>query len=278
MATRKISTHPSKLNIITYSTAIALACFSGGVATFGMMKLVPGAEIVVGAMGLLFEAGKLTSFAMLHRKAIPRILRLALAGIGLILMTANIAGVSGFLSNAYERSSIRAQANGHIAQANAYASADLVERQLAAAESNLAAGRAALIRAKDDKRRIKAAQAVIASATAERDALIKQLAAAKSTKAQAEGDAINAGSEFAAIAFIAGATGASVDTVAHAAILTISAIPDVLAVLLLVAAGYAPPKPVRRTVRRRKAPRRPRPSAPAPMATAPKIADLKIAA
>ena len=254
----------AKLNTFAYCTAIALAGFSGGVATFGMMKLVPGAEIVVGAMGLLFEAGKLTSFAMLHRPMIPRIIRLALAGVGLILMAANVAGVSGFLSNAYERSSIRAQATGHIAQANAYASADLVERQLAAAESNLAAGRAALIRAKDDKGRIKAAQAVIASATAEREALIKQLGAARSTKAQAEGDAINAGSEFAAIAFIAGATGATVDTVAHAAILAISAIPDVLAVLLLIAAGYATPKPDRRIMRRRrKAPRRPRPSAPA---------------
>jgi hypothetical protein len=277
MATRKISTHPSKLNIVAYSTAIALACFSGSVATFGMMKLVPGAEIVVGTMGLLFEAGKLTSFAMLHSKAIPRILRFALAGVGLILMAANVAGVSGFLSNAYERSSIRDQANGHVAQANAYASADLIERQLAAAESNLSAGRGALIKARDDKGRIKAAQAVIASATTERDALIKQLAAAKSTKAQAEGEAINAGSEFAAIAFIAGATGASADTIAHAAILTISAIPDVLAVLLLIAAGYAAPKPVRRIVRRRKAPRRPRPSAPAPRALAPKIAGLKVA-
>jgi hypothetical protein len=60
--------------------------------------------------------------------------------------------------------------------------------------------------------------------------------------------------------FIAGATGASTDTVAHAAILTIAAVPDVLAVLLLVAAGYVTPKaPVvrRRMVRRRKLPRPP---------------------
>ncbi len=93
------------------------------------------------------------------------------------------------------------------------------------------------------------------TATAERDALVKQLAAARSTKAQAEGDAINAGSEFAAIQFIAGATGASLDEVAHAAILTISAIPDLLAVLLLLAAGYATRKAlgVPRPVRTRKA-------------------------
>ncbi len=66
-----------------------------------MMKLVPGAEVVVGAMGLLFEAGKLTSFAMLHRRSVPRLIRVALAGVGVTLMAANVAGVSGFLSNAY---------------------------------------------------------------------------------------------------------------------------------------------------------------------------------
>jgi hypothetical protein len=64
-------------NLLT--TAISLATFSGGVATFGMMKLVPGAEIVVGAMGLLFEAGKLISFAMLHNRNVPRLVRGALA-------------------------------------------------------------------------------------------------------------------------------------------------------------------------------------------------------
>ncbi len=250
------------LNALSYSTAIALAGFSGGVATFGMMKLVPDAEIVVGAMGLLFEAGKLTSFAMLHRRAVPQPLRLALAGVGLTLMAANVAGVSGFLSNAYERTHIQQNATGHVAQANAYAAADLTERQLAQAESNLAQARQALVRARDDKGRVKAAQAVISTATAERDGLVKQLAAARSTKAQAEGDAINAGSEFAAIAFISGATGASVDAVAHAAILTISAIPDVLAVLLLVAAGYSRPAATTpRKVRRVRKSRRVRPIA-----------------
>jgi hypothetical protein len=228
------------LNNISYTTAISLAAFSGGVATFGMMKLVPGAEIVVGAMGLLFEAGKLTSFAMLHRRSVPRLLRGALATVGLTLMTANVAGVSGFLSAQYERTHIQAQATSHTAESTAHASASLVERQLAAAESNLAAGRAALIKARDDRGRVKAANAVIASATAERDSLIKQMASAQATTAKVEGEAITSSSEFAAVQFIAGATGASADTVAHVAIMTIAAVPDVLAVLLLVAAGYAP--------------------------------------
>jgi hypothetical protein len=68
------------------------------------------------------------------------------------------------------------------------------------------------------------------------------------------------------VQFIAGATGASADTVAHAAILTIAAVSDVLAVLLLVAAGYLTPKaPVvrQRVVRRRKMPRPPSRPVPA---------------
>ena len=99
---RGLRESPMKINhnTISYTTAISLASFSGGVATFGMMKLVPGAEIVVGAMGLLFEAGKLTSFAMLNRRSVPRLLRGALATVGLTLMAANIAGVSGFLNRA----------------------------------------------------------------------------------------------------------------------------------------------------------------------------------
>jgi hypothetical protein len=187
-----------------------------------------------------------TSFAMLHRRTVPKILRLALAGVGVTLMAANVAGVSGFLSNAYEKQAIGAKATRHTSEATARASASLVERQLAQAESAVVQARQALVRARDDRGRVKAAQTVLASVTAERDALVKQFGAAQATQAQAEGNTISAGSEFAAIQFIAGATGASVEMVAHAAILTISAVPDVLAVLLLIAAGYATPKPARR--------------------------------
>jgi hypothetical protein len=160
------------LNTISYTTAISLAVFSGGVATFGMMKLVPGAEIVVGAMGLLFEAGKLTSFAMLHRRSVPRLLRGALATVGLTLMAANVAGVSGFLSHEYEKTHINAQATGHTAESTAHAEASLLERQLSQAEAAVAQARTALIRAKDDRGRVKAAQAVLTTTTADRDALV----------------------------------------------------------------------------------------------------------
>jgi hypothetical protein len=78
---------------------------------------------------------------------------------------------------------------------------------------------------------------------------VAKLSAANTTTAQIEGTAIASTSEFAAVQFIAGATGASTDIVAHAAILTISAVPDVLAVLLLLAASkpatpVEQPKPV----------------------------------
>jgi hypothetical protein len=226
---------------IAYATAIGLACFSGAVATYGLTKFAPGAELVVAAMGVLFEAGKLTSFAIIHRP-LPRLLKTALLTIGLCLMALNVAGVSGFLSAAYERQQISAKATAHTAESTAYASASLIERQLAAAESNLAQARQALVRARDDKGRIKAAQAIVTAATAERDALVAKLSAAQASSAKVEGDAIISSAEFAAVAFVAEATGASADVVAHALILAIASLPDVLAVLLLVAAGYAAPK------------------------------------
>ncbi|SRR5258708_435350 len=141
------------LNNISYTTAIALVAFSGSVSVFGMMKLVPGGEVVVCAMALLFECGKVVSFTLLHKK-MPTLLKLALLTVGLLLMVLNIAGVSGFLSNQYERTHIQANATSYVAQANAYASADLVERQLAQAEGNLSQARQALVRARDDKGRV----------------------------------------------------------------------------------------------------------------------------
>jgi len=245
----------STLTKISYTTAVALACFSGGVATYGLTKFAPGAELIVAAMGVLFEAGKLTSFALVHRP-LPRLLKGALLTVGVVLVTLNIVGVSGFLSNAYEHQQLGALATAHTAERTAHASAGLVERQLAAAESNLAQVRTMLIKARDDRGRQRAAQAVVTAATAERDALIKQLAAAGASTAKVEGDAISAGGEFAAIVFISGVTGAGSDSVARAVILVISSIPDLLAVLLLVAAGYSKPAaPARKPARRRVAPR-----------------------
>src|SRR5258708_5503571 len=158
----KTKTSPTK--IAAFTAAVGLACFSGSVATVGLAKFCPGAELVVVVMGGLFEVGKLSAFAMIHRQ-IPGALKAALLAVGLVLMGLNVMGVAGFLSAAYERTHVAAQAASHTAERTAHASASLVDRQLAQAEGNLSQARSALIKAKDDKGRQKAAQAVVTSAT-----------------------------------------------------------------------------------------------------------------
>src|SRR5258708_3244436 len=74
---RCLMTKTSPTNVIATTVAIGLASFSGAVATYGLTKFAPGAEYVIAAMGVLFEAGKLTSFAMLHNR-MPRALKGAL--------------------------------------------------------------------------------------------------------------------------------------------------------------------------------------------------------
>ncbi len=236
---------------IAYITAIALAVFSGGVSTYGLTKFAPGAELVIAAMGLLFEAGKLTAFAMLHHQ-MPRALKSALLVVGLVLMSLNVMGVSGFLSNAYEHEQTATRASTHTAEAEANADVALIERQLAAAEKALAEANDQLIKAKGNKGKIEAANNNIAAKKKERDALVEKMGAAMRSKAKTEGQTIAASGEFAAIAFVAG-LGIDQDKVAHIFILMIASLPDILAVLLLVAAGYtghkqevrAAPEPVR---------------------------------
>src|SRR5258708_5849713 len=246
----------SPLTKIAYGTAIGLAAFSGAVSCYGLTKFAPGAEWVVAIMAFGFEAGKLVSFSMIHRP-LPLPLKTTLVLVGLVLMGLNIAGVSGFMSNAYERSHIAAQATTHVAESTSRASASLVERQLAAAEQILAAARAALIKARDDKGRAKAAQAVVASATQERDVLVGKLSAAQASTARAEGSTIEAGSEFAAVRVAAAAPASDEGTAAHALLLGSSSLPDLLAVLRIAAAGCSEKKPAPVVRKRREVARRP---------------------
>jgi hypothetical protein len=153
-------------------------------------------------MGVLFEAGKLTSFALVHR-SVPLALKPALLFVGVVLMALNVAGVSGFLSSAYEARQIAAQAQGHVAQAGAQGEVEVIERQVAAAEKQVAAANEALIKAKDNRGRVKAANALLTQARAERDALPQKLTQARSVRVKAEGKQIEAGGEFAAVTFIA---------------------------------------------------------------------------
>jgi hypothetical protein len=225
------------LNVIAVATAVGLVTFSGAISAWGLMRFVPGAEFVIVVMAVLFEASKLVGFAMVHRPA-PRLLKGALLTVGLLLMTLNVAGVSGFLSNAYMQSRITARAIEHTSEATAHAEASLLERQLAQAEGAVAQARTALVRARDDKGRVKAAQAILTASTADRDVLVAKLSAAQTTTAKVEGSAISATGEFAAVVFMASMFNVDQDTVAKILIAVISALPDVLAALLILTVGY----------------------------------------
>jgi hypothetical protein len=231
--------HPTIINAVAYGTAVALACFSSAIATYGLSRFVPDAGLIVAAMGLLFECAKLTSFSLLHRP-LPRLLKITLAVAGLILMAANVAGVAGFLSSAYTARQLDADAkHAETATVTAAEVADL-RRQLDAADSQLAAARTGVLRAKADRDRIKAAQAAADRAQGERDRIADRLREATAAQAKGEASRIAAGAEYAAVVFIAAALGTNPDATARAVIAAIAALPDTLALLLLLAAGYAP--------------------------------------
>jgi hypothetical protein len=244
---------PKSNNKFLYTTAIALAGFSGAVATYGLTKFAPGAEFVVGTMGVLFEVGKLTSLSLMHRP-LPRSIKTGFIATSAVLMTLNVAGVSGMLSNAYSHRVIDRQASAHTTTADA----DLLQRQFSAAERQLSDANNALLRARDDKARQRAAKSAITAARSERDAITTKLAAAH----VAESDNMRASGEFAAIKFVADATGSDQDKVAHVMIATISAIPEALAFLLMLAASYVAPKAKRAPAKRKPATKRkaPRPA------------------
>ena len=126
------------LNTIAYGTAIGLAGFSGAVATYGLTKFCPGSEVAVGIMGALFEAAKLSSLSLIHRKTLPFPLKCGLAAVSFTLMTANVAGVSGMLSAAYSERQNEAAARhsqtSHVAESAVF---DL-RRQLDSADSSIA--------------------------------------------------------------------------------------------------------------------------------------------
>jgi hypothetical protein len=160
--------HTNTLTVICYAAAIGLAGFSGAVATYGLTKFAPGAVAVVAVMGALFEVGKLSAFSLMHRP-LPRVLKTALAAVGLVLVGLNVAGVSGFLSSAYEGRKISGEAQH--TQGATIAAADVADlrTQLVAIDTQLATARAAVVKARDNRDRAKAAQSVVDKAQVERD-------------------------------------------------------------------------------------------------------------
>jgi hypothetical protein len=211
------------------------------VSTYGLTHFAPGAEWVIACMGLLFEVGKLCSFAVMHRR-LPLLLKGGLLVVGVVLMGLNVVGVSGFLSNHFEREQLTARAASHTAEVEAKAQVAALERQLAAAETSVSKARDSMGKAKGDRDQIKAVIAVIASATTERDRLARDLAAAQLKQAKVEGNTIAANGEMAAIMVLAELTRTDVSTVAHRVFLAVASLPELLAVLLLLAAelGHRP--------------------------------------
>jgi hypothetical protein len=90
---------------------------------------------------------------------------------------------------------------------------------------------------------VKAAQAILTAATADRDVILAKLSAANTTTAKMEGDSISASGEFAAVVFLASMFSIDQDMVAHILIEVVAALPDILAALLIVTIGYTAPKP-----------------------------------
>jgi hypothetical protein len=190
----------------------------------------------------------------------PRTVKLGLGTIGAFLMVLNVIGVTGQLSSSYVHRQIDSNVASHNAQAIAAGDVADLEHQVAAIDATLAQATEAKIKARDDKDRRKAADAIVKQAKSDRDAIAAKLQTALAGKVKAEGESMSAAGEFAAVAFIASATGASMDRVANLVILVISTIPDLLAVLLLIAAGHkpvatpAPKKRARKSTPRRKPP------------------------
>jgi uncharacterized membrane protein len=180
-------------------------------------------------MDALFEAGKLTSFALLHRNKLPLTLKGALLTIGCLLVTLNVVGVSGQLSSSCVHRQIEGSVAAHNAQALAAGELEDLERQVAAADATMAKANEAKLKARDDRQRVRAGDAILKQAKADREALASKLTAARADKAKAEGEQMSAAGKFAAVTFVAAATGASTDRVANVVILIISAIPDLLA-------------------------------------------------
>jgi hypothetical protein len=221
---------------LTYIAAIALVAFSGAVSTSGLGHFAPGAEWVIYTMGVLFEVGKLIALGLVVRlswRYAP--LRIALLALSIVLMVLNVVGVSGFLSNNFERELTKADAVNHTATATAQADVDLLERQLAGAEKALSEANGQLVAAKGNKVRIEAANANIQAKTKTRDGLIERLGAAKRAMVQTESTKIESNGEVAAIMVLAEVMHVSVRDAATRVFVGIACIPELLAFFLMLA-------------------------------------------
>jgi hypothetical protein len=230
------------LNQTTRFVAITCAASSGAVACYGLAKTIPGSEPFIVGFGILLEAIKLTAIANLGRDDLGPLMKASLVPVIAVLMISNIAGVSGLLSSAYQQKMLDSQAHTHhTGKINDAAVADL-KAQIAAADTQIREANAMLLKAREDKDRAKAANAALKTATLTREALQARLSTAIKDQAQGEAEAITAGGEFGAVAFLAQTVGITPDLAARIVIVVLSSVPDVAACLLLLASTPSSPK------------------------------------
>jgi hypothetical protein len=246
------------LQTLALAVAVAMSAFAGGLATFGLANFVPGANGVVFVMGALFEVGQLVAFATLHRHwgTMSRGLKYGLGFLAVVVVVLDVVGVAGQLSQAYQGRVNDHQAAVVALSATIAAKLDAADAEVAALDRQIAAIDAAIvkagearIKARDDRDRVKAAKAIVTEAETKRVLLVTQrndvsgrVVVLKSEAGQAAGRAVAGTGEFAAVKFVAASLGWSEDAVTRALIFVISALPNLFALSLVMAAGHLSPK------------------------------------
>jgi hypothetical protein len=230
------------LNQTTRFVAIICAGSSGAVACYGLALTIPGSEGFIVGFGILLEAIKLTAIANLGRDDLPRWLKATLAPLVAVLMISNIAGVSGLLSSAYQQKQLDAQATAHHATKINDSAVASLKGQIAAADLQIKAANDAVLKAREDRDRQRAANAARQAAQATRDTLQARLTAAVGEQARGEASAITSQGEFGAISFLATTLAITPDSAARIVIVVMSSVPDIAACLLLLASSHSRPK------------------------------------
>jgi uncharacterized membrane protein YecN with MAPEG domain len=93
----------SWINTAAFLAAVAIACVSSSLSIFGLTAIFAAAFWPVAIMGATLEVGRLVTAAWLSRywHSTPRILKWALTAMVLVLMGITSMGVFGFLSKAH---------------------------------------------------------------------------------------------------------------------------------------------------------------------------------
>jgi hypothetical protein len=207
------------LKAIVITVAIAMSAFAGVVATMGLMTLVPGAKVMVGTLGGLLEAGQLVAFAWLSTnwRNTNVAVGIMLAGLAFTVVMLDGIGISAQLSSSFmgKRNAGQVEATKSYATVDAKIEAAKAEvadfdRQLAMVDGQIAKANEAKLKARDNRERIKAAQAAIVDSetkrtnlTTRREAAVAKLTALQIDRGTVKGREIEMSGEFVAVQFVA---------------------------------------------------------------------------